>query len=202
MQNHGIPQTEFSESIRRSQQEAQAHKCSMPRVVRQIWKSEGLTSTLVRHPLPSNSLRDPLVPRQSWAITHVAYGAASAVRTRFDSGKLHEIASSSCVPDCRGFFYEGIGSMLRACEPGTFKWLCEGLRMIPPDCPHAPDRTGFFTGFYGFFSSEQARLISHGYGRIIAVSSISIARALKEAIRLPSKHVTPAVMGASPSRSP
>jgi hypothetical protein len=193
--NRSIPQPEYSATLRRHQQEAAAHRNSMPKVVTGLWKSEGFATTFGKYRLPENTLNDPAVPRESHGIAHVGYGAASTEHASFDTRKLDEIFAEKCVPEYRGFSYEGVGSILRIYEPGIFKFMCGMLGLIPRGAPPGPDKTGFFAKFFSAFSQENRRLITHGYGRLIAFSKWSVYRAIDEASKLPAGHVEPAVQG-------
>lgn len=193
--NRTIPQDEFASTCRRYQEEAAAHSGEMPKVIEGLWKSEGFATTFGKYRLPENTLDDPRIPRESLGITHVGYGAASNEHARFDTAMLHEIAETKCHPQYRGFMYEGLGSILRIYEPGIFKFMCGALGLIPKGAPAGPDKTGFFAGFYKDFTPEQQRLITHGYGRLVAFSKISVYKAIAEALTLPKERVGPCVMG-------
>ena len=193
--NRTIPQDEFPLTCLRYQQEAAAHSENMPHVVTGLWKSEGFATTFGKYRLPENTLNDPRIPRESLGITHVGYGAASNEHAKFDTAMLHDIAERKCHPLYRGFMYEGLGSILRIYEPGIFKFMCGALGLIPKDAPPGPDKTGFFANFYKDFTPEQQRLITHGYGRLVAFSKISVYKAIEEALSLPKERIGPCVMG-------
>jgi hypothetical protein len=193
--NRPIPQDEFPETCRRYQSEAARQLPSMPRVVEGLWRSEGFSTTFGKYRLPENTLNDPRIPRESLGIAHVGYGAASTEHALFDTRKLHEIAETKCHPQYRGFMYEGIGSILRIYEPGLFKFMCGVLGLIPKGAPPGPDKTGFFGSFFADFTPEQQRLITHGYGRLVAFSRISVYKAIDEALALPKERIYPCVMG-------
>jgi hypothetical protein len=193
--NRTIPQPEFSDTLRRYQQEAAAGTLNMPKVVTGLWKSEGFSTTFGKYRLPENTLNDPRIPPESLGISHVGYGAASTEFAHFDSGQLKEIVESKSNPDYRGFTYEGIGSILRIYEPGIFKTMCGVLGLIPKNAPPGPEKAGFFANFFAAYPAEVQRLITHGYGRLIAFSKISIYKAIDEAASLPANHVYPAVQG-------
>src|SRR5258708_4689604 len=193
--NRTIPQTEFQERMRQYQQEASTGELNMLKVVRGLWKSEGFATTFGKFRLPENTLNDPRIPRESLGIAHVGYGAASTEFTHFDTGKLREIVETKSNPNYQGFTYEGSGSALRIYEPGIFKTMCGLLGLIPRNAPPGPDKTGFFAKFFAAYPPEVQRLITHGYGRLIAFSTISIYKAIDEACTLPEKHVYPAVQG-------
>lgn len=193
--NRTIPQPEFSATLRRYQEDAVRERAGMPAVVRGLWRSEGFSTTFGKYRLPENTLNDPLVPRESFGISHVGYGAASTEHVRFDIAGLHQIAETKCVPEYRGCMYEGIGSILRIYEPGIFKKMCGWLGLIPRDAPPGPDKEGFFARFMSGFDAEQQRLITHGYGRLIAFSKLSVYKAVAEAMTLPEPRVCPAAMG-------
>ena len=193
--NRTIPQPEYSETLRRYQDQASTTPLTVPKTVIGLWKSEGFSTTFGKYRLPENTLNDPRVPRQSLGIAHVGYGAASTEHALFDTGKLKEIADTKCEPNFRGFYYEGIGSIVRIYEPGIFKKMCGILGLIPRNAPPGPDSTGFFAKFFSAFPAEEQRLITHGYGRLIAFSKISVYKAIEEAAKLPPKHVYPGVQG-------
>jgi len=193
--NRTIPQPEFSATLRRFQEEAVRERASMLAVVRGLWRSEGFSTTFGKYRLPENTLNDPLVPRESYGISHVGYGAASTEHVLFDIDRLHETAQSKCVPEYRGCMYEGIGSILRIYEPGLFKNMCGFLGLIPRNAPDGPDKTGFFAKFMSGFDADQQRLITHGYGRLIAFSNLSVYKAVAEAMTLPQSRVCAASMG-------
>ena len=193
--NRTIPQTEFQDTMRRYQQEACTGDLSMPKVVTGLWKSEGFATTFGKFRLPENTLNDARIPRESLGIAHVGYGAASTEFSHFDTDKLREIVETKSNPNYQGFTYEGCGSALRIYEPGIFKMMCGLLGLIPKNAPPGPDKTGFFARFFAAYPPEVQRLITHGYGRLIAFSKISVYKAIDEAASLPQNHVYPAVQG-------
>jgi hypothetical protein len=193
--NAVIPQSEFRAGCRRHQQEAAGNPSHMPSVVAGLWKTEGFATTLGKYRLPENTLNDHEIPRESYGIAHVGYGAASTEHTLFDTGKLTEIVETLSEPNYRGFTYEGIGSILRIYEPGLFKFMCGMLGLIPKGAPPGPDKSGFFARFYADFPPETQWLITHGYGRLVGFSNISIYKAIDEAATLPSERVAPCVQG-------
>lgn len=193
--NRTIPQDEFSKTCKQYQQESARNLTSMPKVVAGLWKSEGFATTFGKYRLPENTLYDARIPRESYGITHVGYGAASAEHTLFDAAKLTEIVETLSEPNYRGFTYEGIGSILRIYEPGIFKFLCGALGLIPKGAPPGPDKAGFFAKFYSAYPKDTQRLITHGYGRLVAFSNLSVYKAIDEASRLPPERVGPCVMG-------
>jgi hypothetical protein len=193
--NRLVPQTEFIESCKRYQQEAAAKLPDLPALVDGLWKVEGLSTTLGKYRLPENTLNDPRLPREVYGISHVGYGAACTEHAMFDQAKLHEIAETKCEPNYRNFMLEGIGSILRIYEPGVFKFMCGMLGLIPRDAPPGPSRDGFFSGFLSAFTPEAQRLITHGYGRLVAFSRMSVYKALEEAMALPASRVEPCAQG-------
>lgn len=193
--NRPIPQPEYREVMTRYQAEAFARRGSMLEVVRGLWRSEGFSTTFGKFRLPENTLDDPGIPRESQGIAHVGYGAACTEHALFGIAKLHEIANTKCSPLYRGFMYEGIGSILRIYEPGIFKKMCGLLGLIPRNAPPGPDATGFYAGFFQGFDAETQRLITHGYGRLIAFSKLSVYKAIDEACTFPEPRVCPAVQG-------
>jgi hypothetical protein len=193
--NRTIPQDEFPDTCRRYQKEAAGGIDSMPKVVTGLWKTEGFATTFGKYRLPENTLDDARIPRESLGITHVGYGAACNEHARFNTAMLHDIANTKCNPQYRGFMYEGLGSILRIYEPGIFKFMCGMLGLIPKGAPPGPDKSGFFADYYKDFTPEQQRLITHGYGRLVGFSKISVYKAIEEAMTLPKERVGPCVMG-------
>lgn len=193
--NRTIPQTEFVATCRRYQQEAAAQHTSMLRVVDGLWRSEGFATTFGKFRLDENTLNDGNIPRESYGITHVGYGAASTEHAQFDTRKLIEIVETKSEPHYRGFTFEGIGSILRIYEPGVFKFMCGALGLIPMGAPPGPDKTGFFADFYKHFDLDTQRLITHGYGRLVMFSNLGVHAAIKEALSLPEPRRAPCVMG-------
>ena len=193
--NRKIPQAEFEEGCRRHQQEAAGRLSSMPDVVAGLWKTEGFATTMGKYRLPENTLNDPKIPRESYGITHVGYGAASTEHTLFNTKELIDIVETRSEPNYRGFTYEGIGSILRIYEPGIFKFMCGALGLIPSNAPPGPDKTGFFSEFFSSFPPETQWLITHGYGRLVGFSKISVYKAIEEAQTLPPERVAPCVQG-------
>lgn len=193
--NRTIPQDEFCAGCRRFQREAQVNCHSMPEVVNGLWRCEGFSTTFGKFRLPDNTLNDPRLPGECLGIAHVGYGAASAEFTRFDPLQLHSIARRYSAPKFQGFVYEGAGSVLRIYEPGFFKFLCGVLGLIPMGAPPGPDKNGFFARWLSDFTVEQQRLITHGYGRLVAFSSASMPKAMEEVLSLPPERIYPAVQG-------
>ena len=193
--NRPIPQQEFSSRCREFQQEAVAQRTSMPVVVAGLWKSEGFATTFGKYRLEENTLADPAIPRESLGITHVGYGAACTEFAEFNAAKLKEIFERRCSPHYIPQSVEGVGSILRIYEPGLFKKMCGLAGLIPKNAPPGPDRTGFFSSFMAHFTSEESRLITHGYGRLVAFSNLGLAKALEEARQLPANRVQPCAQG-------
>lgn len=193
--NRNIPQQEFIDTCKRYQQEAAKHPEDLPSVVSGLWRSEGFATTFGKYPLPDNTLNDARIPRESYGITHVGFGAASTEHAVFDAGKLTEIVETKSEPNYRGFTYEGIGSIVRIYEPGLFRFMCSTMGLIARNGPPCPDQTGFFAKWFSAFPAEVQRLITHGYGRLMGFSRISVYGAIGEAMKLPAFHVEPAIQG-------
>jgi hypothetical protein len=193
--NRPIPQKEFSTTCRQFQQEAARQNSTMPPVVAGLWKSEGFATTFGKYRLDENTLADPAIPRESLGITHVGYGAACTEFALFDAAKLKHIFATLCEPNYALQAVEGVGSILRIYEPGLFKKMCGWAGLIPKDAPPGPDRTGFFASFLNQFTAEEARLITHGYGRLVAFSNFGLGKALDEARQLPANRVQSCAQG-------
>jgi hypothetical protein len=195
--NRQIPQKEFSSRCAEFQKEAAAQNATMPPVVDGLWKTEGFATTFGKYRLDENTLNDPAIPRESLGITHVGYGAACTEFAHFDPGKLKHIFSTLCQPNYAPQAIEGVGSILRIYEPGFFKKMCGWAGLIPRDAPPGPDRTGFFASFLSNFTGEEARLITHGYGRLVAFSNLGLGKAIEEVKQLPGNRMQPCAQGAA-----
>jgi hypothetical protein len=193
--NRQIPQAEYIDCCRKHQQEAARGQTDMPTVVTGLWKTEGLSTTLGKYLLPENTLNDAKIPREAYGIAHVGFGAASTEATLFDTGKLIDVVDRLAEPRYKGLMYEGMGSIVRIYEPGIFKFMCGQLGLIPKNAPPGPDKTGFFAKFFAGFPPDVQWLITHGYGRLVGFSKISVYKAIDEATTLPPERVEPCVRG-------
>ena len=193
--NRQIPQKEFVTRCAEIQREAAAQCQNMKAVVAGLWKTEGFSTTFGKFRLDENTLNDPAIPRESLGITHVGYGAACTEFAHFDPAKLKHIFSTLCHPQYAPQAIEGVGSILRIYEPGLFKTMCGFMGLIPKGAPPGPDRTGFFASFLNAFSPEEQRLITHGYGRLVAFSNLSVDKAIGEALALPENRREPCTQG-------
>jgi hypothetical protein len=193
--NRQIPQAEFQEGCRRHQQEAAQDPSNIIGVVKGLWKTEGFASTMGKYRIPANTLNDPKIPRESYGITHVGFGAACTEHTLFDTGQLIELVETLAEPNYKGLMYEGMGSIVRIYEPGIFKFMCGQLGLIPKNAPPGPDSTGFYAKFFSAFPADVQWLITHGYGRLVGFSKMSVYKAIEEGMTLPAERVTPCVQG-------
>lgn len=175
--------------------EAVASGTERARIVAALWKSEGLATTIAKHPLPENSLRDPLIVPELRPVTHVGFGSGTAEFLAFDAARLDARFRDECVADYREFAYEGVGAMLRAYERGFFKLMTHTVGLIPFDAPEGPNPAGFFAEYLAQYPPHVQRLIAHGYGRIVAFSHMDVYRAIQEATTLPESRVEPVVHG-------
>lgn len=193
--NRQIPQDEYVATCRKFQVEAAAN-LTMPHVVDGLWKTEGFSTTFGKYRLDENTLNDARIPRESLGIAHVGYGAATTEFARFDPAKILEISETKCHPDYKLQALEGVGSILRIYEPGMFKRMCGWMGLIPADAPEGPDETGFFHSFLSAFPAEVQRMMTHGYGRLMAFSKMmGVHTAIDEARGLPPERQAPAVQG-------
>jgi hypothetical protein len=193
--NREIPQDEFVSKAAEYQTGALHNILSMPDVVYSLWRCEGLATTFGKYRIPENTLNDPQIPREALPVVHAGYGAASAEYAEFNPHRLIEIAQTKAAPNYQGFFYEGIGSIVRIYEPGIFKLACGVLGLIPMGAAPGPVPDGFFAGFFSNYAPDAQRLIAHGYGRLVAFSNFGVHKALAEAMRLPPERVSPCVQG-------
>lgn len=118
-----------------------------------------------------------------------------AHRLRFHVGALVDAADRLCRAELEGFFWEGVGAGWRAAEPGASRKIFSvlGRLPLPIECFHAPE--DFFLDFAARFSAEKQWLLAHGYGRMLAVTSVSMEKIMRESERLPSALVEPALRG-------
>lgn len=177
------------------QAEALASGTERTRIVAALWKSEGLATTVAKHALPENSLRDPAILPELRPVIHVGFGSGSAECFAFDAAQLDARFREDCVPEFREFAYEGVGAMLRAYERGFFKLMTHTVGLIPFDAPEGPNPEGFFAAYLEQYPPHIQRLIAHGYGRILAFSHMDVYRAIQDATKLPAHRVEPVVHG-------
>ena len=192
-----VPQAELVQLLTQYQMEQQGRPVDADKAVIGLWKSEGLATSIGKHCLPENTWADPRFPREVLPIAHVGFGSGSAEELVFDVEKLDTLFAAHCAPDYLGFAYEGIGAILRIYERGFFKVMSGALGLIRLDAPDPPDPSGLFAGYLSRFPEERARLIVHGYGRLLAFSNLNIYKAIREATSYPADRVEPAVHGAA-----
>jgi hypothetical protein len=192
----GVPQDEFVMRINGYHDESATGTIEREKTVSGLWKSEGLSTSIGKHRLPENTLRDPRLHPQVLPIAHVGFGSGSTESLVFDVEQIDALFSDRCAPDYRGFSYEGIGAILRIYERGFFKVMSGALGLIKLDAPDGPDPTGFFAGYLQRFPVDIQRLIAHGYGRIVAFSNMNIYSALTEITTYPAERIEPAAHGA------
>jgi hypothetical protein len=190
-----VPQGEFVNLLIAHHAEASTGTADRERAVTGLWKSEGLSTTVGKHLLPENTLRDPRMPREVLPIAHVGFGSGSTEIAVFDVPKLVTLFTERCHPDYQDFSYEGIGAILRIYERGFFKVMSGALGLIRLDSPDGPNPEGFFAEYLKQFSPERQRLIAHGYGRIVAFSNMNVFSAIEEATTFPADRIEPAIHG-------
>jgi hypothetical protein len=192
----GVPQDEFVMRINGYHDESASGTIEREKTVSGLWKSEGLSTSLGKHRLTENTLRDPRLHGQVLPIAHVGFGSGSTESLVFDVEQINALYADRCAPDYRGFSYEGIGAILRIYERGFFKVMSGALGLIKLDAPDGPDPSGFFAAYMQRFPPDIQRLIAHGYGRIVAFSNMNIYAALTEITTYPAERIEPAVHGA------
>ncbi|OFV98812.1 MAG: hypothetical protein A3F68_13480 [Acidobacteria bacterium RIFCSPLOWO2_12_FULL_54_10] len=190
-----VPLPEFAQKCRQYQSEAAAAASSLPRVAQAIWNAEGLSITFGKFGLPKETLHHPSIPAETQGICHVGFGISGAEYARFDVDKLKAIFENNCEPNYRSFAYEGVGSAIRVFEPGPFRIINRIMGVVQPGAPYAPDKAGFFAKFFSAFSPEAQRQMTHGYGRLVGFSTMSIHKSLKSSSALPSDLVLPFAQG-------
>jgi hypothetical protein len=194
--DRGVPQAELVEKLTQYQTEQQGRPVDSAKAVIGLWKSEGLSTSIGKHLLPENTWADPKLPRDVLPIAHVGFGSGSTEGMLFDREKLDALFAERCAPKYIGFSYEGIGAILRIYERGFFKLMSGSLGLIRLDAPDGPNPAGFFADYLSQYPADQQRLITHGYGRIIAFSNMSIYKAITDMTTYPAERVEPAVHGA------
>jgi len=192
-----VPQDEFVMRINGYQDESAHGAADREKAVTGLWKSEGLSTSIGKHLLPENSMRDGRLKKEVLPIAHVGFGSGSAESLVFDVDKIDALFAERCAPDYRGFSYEGIGAIIRIYERGFFKVMSGTLGLIKLDAPDGPNPEGFFADYMRRFPPETQRLIAHGYGRIVAFSNMNIYSALTEITTYPAERIEPAAHGAA-----
>jgi hypothetical protein len=190
-----VTQDELVKLLIEHHTEASTGSADRERAVTGLWKSEGLSTTVGKHLLPENTMRDPRIPPEALPIAHVGFGSGSTESAVFEYAKLATLFSERCHPDYVDFSYEGIGAILRIYERGFFKVMSGALGLIRLDSPDGPNPAGFFAGYLAQFTPERQRLIAHGYGRIVAFSNMNIFSAIEEATTFPAERIEAAVHG-------
>ncbi|HEX6973643.1 MAG TPA: hypothetical protein VF147_04540 [Vicinamibacterales bacterium] len=192
-----VPQTEFVRRLNAYHAEATTTGLDCQKIVDSLWKSEGLATTIAKHGVPGNALDDKAIRREMLPVVHVGFGSGSAESLLFDSARLPEIFAERSAPNYEEFPYEGIGAILRAYERGLFKLMAGTLGLLPLDAADGPDPKDFFAEYLDAYPEHIQRLIAHGYGRLLAFSTIDIYEAVKEATAFPAARIEPVVHGAA-----
>ena len=192
-----VPQSELVARLNLYQADATSAGVTRDKAVEGLWKSEGLATTVGKHFLRENSFADPALARQVLPIAHVGFGSGSTEAQVFDVPALDALLASACHPDYAPFAYEGIGAIIRIYERGLFKVMSGALGLISLAAPDGPDPKDFFAEYLGRYPAATQRLITHGYGRLVAFSNIDIYTAIRQAAALPVERVEPAVHGAA-----
>ena len=190
-----IPQAEVVERLTHYHEESTTGTVDRQKSVAGLWKSEGLATSIGKHLLPENTLKDPKLPKNVLPIAHVGFGSGSTEELLFDVDKLKALFADRCEANHIGFAYEGIGAILRIYERGFFKVMSGALGLISLGAPDGPDPGGFFASYLAKYPADIQRLIVHGYGRIVGFSNIDIYAAIQEATTFPDQLVEPAVHG-------
>jgi hypothetical protein len=191
-----VPQDEFVMRINGYHDETASGAIELERTTAGLWKSEGLSTSIGKHLVAGNNLRDSRLHREVLPIAHVGFGSGSTESLVFDVKKLDALFADRGAPEYRGFSYEGIGAILRIYERGFFKVMSGTLGLIRLDAPDGPDPSGFFAEYMPQFPPDIQRLITHGYGRIVAFSNMNIYSALTEITTYPPDRIAPAAQGA------
>ncbi|MGH9659900.1 MAG: hypothetical protein ACRD96_15225 [Bryobacteraceae bacterium] len=192
---HGVSQHDLIAACRRTSREALTNVHSMPKLVETVWKLEGLAGSYARKRKPDATLADHRIPRECFPVVHGGFGAVCAELVHFDIRQLVGIVETLGEPHYQGFAYEAIGGMLRMYESGSFKMMCGMMGVIPIRAPDGPLKSGFYSTFIPFFPAAAQRPILHGYGRMVAVSTNSVAAALNDALDAPPMYLAPVVHG-------
>lgn len=190
-----VPQTELVQKLTQYHTDSTGGTVEREKTVTGLWQSEGLSTSVGKHLLPENTWKDPALPKNVLPIAHVGFGSGSTEAMLFDVDKLNALFADKCAPNYRSFSYEGIGAILRIYERGFFKVMSGALGLIPLDAPDGPNPDGFFASYLQQYPADIQRLITHGYGRIVAFSNIDIYTAIEQATAFPPARIEPAVHG-------
>lgn len=190
-----VPQSELVARLVQYREDSTAGGTTREKAVEGLWKSEGLATTIGKFLLDENLLSDPELPAAVLPIAHVGFGSGSTEALLFDPDRLAARFAAVCQPEYVPFSYEGIGAILRLYERGLFKVMSGALGLIPLDAEDGPDASNFFAAYLSQFPEATQRLITHGYGRIVAFSNIDIYTAIRQATALPAERIEPAVHG-------
>lgn len=191
-----VPQSELVARLVQYHDDSAAGEATRQKAVEGLWKSEGLATTIGKFLLAENLFSDPALPASVLPIAHVGFGSGSTEALLFDRAALGARFNEVCHPEYIPFAYEGIGAILRLYERGLFKMMSGALGLIPLDAKDGPDGANFFGTYLAQFDQDTQRLITHGYGRLVAFSNIDIYTAIREATALPAERIAPAVHGA------
>lgn len=190
-----VPQSELVARLVQYHDDSSSGGATRQKAVEGLWKSEGLATTIGKFLLKENLFSDPALPAPVLPIAHVGFGSGSTEALLFDREALGTRFTEVCHPDYIPFAYEGIGAILRLYERGLFKMMSGALGLIPLDAGDGPDGTNFFATYLAQFDEDTQRLITHGYGRLVAFSNIDIYTAIRQATALPAERIAPAVHG-------
>ena len=190
-----VPQSELVQKLTQYHSDSTGGAVERGKTVTGLWQSEGLSTSIGKHLLPENTWNDPALPKNVLPIAHVGFGSGSTEAMLFDVDKLNALFAEKCSPNYRDFSYEGIGAILRLYERGFFKVMSGALGLIPLDAPDGPNPDGFFAAYLQQYPKDIQRLITHGYGRIVAFSNIDIYTAIRQATAFPAERIEPAVHG-------
>lgn len=148
---------------------------SLAAKTRALWTMERLACTYARHAGPGDSLDDPSLPASASPIAHVGMGVAAVEAGAFELGEIERRINALARAQDRLFAFESLGAMLGAYERAIPRRLA-GLGPLRPPAPAA---------YLDGLEPAIARLVSHGYGRLIYFNARSVAAALAELDRRP-----------------
>ena len=153
-----------------------------------IWTLESLGSSYVNPPGGAHTLDIPDLDPTVVPILHVGAGLSIVENVGFDAQRIREAISAVAQPAYRDFPFETMGAMLAhySDAPKAAIWML-GLKNVKPPANRS--------SYVGQFEKEIRRVLSHGYGRILYFSRLTLASAVGDAFDRPYLDRDAAVQG-------
>jgi hypothetical protein len=140
-----------------------------------IWALESLGSAYASSPSGDRSFNVADLDRAIVPVLHVGAGLGIVESVGFDPARIREAVDAVAQPDYREFPYETVGAMLAhfTDAPKLIARLLGMKDVTPPSDP---------ASYVAQFEGETRRVLSHGYGRILYFSRLSLAKAIGDAL--------------------